>query len=411
MIRKKIYIVNTIGLIIVCIMLVSCSVMFANNNSSIGYILPNLETSEDLDVVTERISVNQYNNLSTLSFSLMIDGTIFFTDSKGIYKTDKTFDNIEILVHNPNYAETIEAQGIAFGHLQYHNGRIFFRDRLSQTLISMNLDGSGLETVLSVSDIANDRYIMDIDEDEVVYAMRLAEYVVAGDKVHFNYFDGIARLMSYDMITGEVHDYEIIDALALTITPDNQALRYLLDFTIPQRLTIADGTVVIDIKNYIELFNDLFDKGYLFIVQSTTISEGRVAFHSTVHPYEPVEEVDLNFHNIFITDENGYAEVIYRAENSIEGPINAINNWIYFMSRTPDGYVHMYRIKNDGSILELVYENMYPTMPQFATFPVMNILSEDIILFKKSPTDHDTYALIRDTYAGQFTIQHISEAG
>jgi len=395
-----------IGIFSLSAIFTSCA--YHNVNAS-DKLLPNSVSVAESYVIEDSKAINQYNNIHLTGFALMINDTIFFADNRGIHKTDTLFETVDTLVLNENYLDCQKSGMPMFTSLQYHNGKIYFLNRGNETnsfassIYAMTPEGDELTKILDTS-------ILDTSEKEGYKKGIITEFIVFNEKIYFNYFSSGAILKSFDMETKEIENFNIIDTPVLTLSPDNSALQFSRDLTIPTHLNFENSEINSVLPSN---FGELFDNNYLASITYTTVSDGKIVFSSP----------SMLGSRIFIMNEDGYAEVIYHNEDDhIDSYLNAIGDWIYFTS-TPEYFssmseyflwipendlnTHLYRIKNDGSDLELVYENIGNVEEGLPSI-FINLFSEDIILFKTHPEEHTIYALIRDIDTNEFIIKVIN---
>lgn len=388
--RKIIKPFSVIVLVLMSCLLFSCSVE--------QEILNHLEISENSpESIINYISantvrgVNQNNNIQYWGFSVMVEEYIFFADGLGIHRTNRLFENIETLVlnknllGNPTAFDTFNMQYLSmFRGLQYYDNRIYFLDQRNFTIYSMDIYGNNILPILSASEIAQ--------------GGKIADFILANNKIYFYYFTGDSdgRLKSFNIETRKIIDFGI-RAFLFSLSPDSRELHFDYDMALTA-LNLEDETIHDRMPHNIQTL--LWDnRGILGIITNRTISDGRIFFSA------PSARNSM----ILVINEDGYAEELYtRDEGIIDFHINSVNEWIYFtVTYWDERVLHMYRIRNDGSGLEVVYENLVVDFPGMQTI-FINIFSEDIILFQRSPTFHNIYALLRNPETDELEMKHIN---
>jgi len=323
-------------------------------------------------------SINQNNNLLYTGFAIMIDDNIYFGDGIGIHRTNARFENIETLVFNEDYQDAVDRA--VFRYLQYYDGKIYFLHATQSTINVMDMDGREVTTLVSASQF----------ESEGI----LSGFIAINNKIYFNFFDFSHEgyfLKSFDFSTGEIIDFNLLHTPMLSLSPDRSELHFAYDLGELTALHLENG----DVHSIMPLnFWTLVENSKLFGIIFRTVSDGKivVAGHGT----------------ILVITEDGYAEEIYHT-GPFNQNINAIDSWVYFIRISPriepraPRDMHLYRVKNDGSEVERVFEHiafMNPGIPQV----VLNIFSEDLILFKTSSTRHEIFALVRDDNTGELVM-------
>jgi len=327
-------------------------------------------------------SVNQSNNILYLGFALKIDDNIYFADGVGIHKTDATFEHIETLMLNKNYQAAIRDNVAMFNSLQYHNGKIFFLSRVTETIYSMDLYGNDIAPVFSAADI-------DVGG-------RIFGFIVIDEKIYFYYNFERSTLMSLNTETGEVRDYNLNPSPMFSLSSDGSELHFVNNFSIAALNLSTSELRDMMPSNY----RELYDRVGLTHILHRTISNNEIVF-STNSP-------ELGG-MLFVMDQQGYAREIYHDNNiRIAAEVNSLNEWIYFTA-TPldDVNIHLYRIRIDGSCRELVFENL-ASREHGIPFIIFNILSEDLILFRPGSTFHYIYALIRNPNTLEMELKRIN---
>ena len=334
-------------------------------------------------------AINQYNNLQLGGFSLMLGDSIYFADGIGIHKTDQTFNSYETLIYSDKGDANALENIVQFDRLHFDNGRIYFRDRSSFSIYSMNPDGLELTKILDATMVNSESG----DENA-----RITEFIVIQNKLYFNYFDHGISLKMLDLVTGEISDLGFQETEILTVGTNNVSLQFSQFGSILTELKFENNE-----SRTIQPFK-IEDNDSTRGIGYSTNSNGILAFIA----YE------AEFNKIYVIGDNGYAEELYSSNDFlIEQYINTINNWIYF-TVMPDVHnfdmIALYRIRNDGGEIELVYENIAVGREKLSGLPVIfiNLFSEDIILFKAHPTFHEIYALTRDGDTNSFFIKLIN---
>ncbi|MCL2392460.1 MAG: DUF5050 domain-containing protein [Oscillospiraceae bacterium] len=371
-----------LALLIVCVGV--SGLLFACNH----YVGGTSEESKTPSINTVR-GLNQNNNIQYWGFAVMVEEYIFLADGLGIHRTDRAFEKIETLVLHETFHEdpAVISPGsmeylAMFSDLQYYDNRVYFLDRRTETIYSMNLDGSELTQVLSAS--------------EITYDSRFDGFIVAHGKIFFGHFYPIS-LKSFDLETREITTYGT-GGIFFSINPDGSELHFSYDFAL-FGLNLKNGTIEDRMPHNIRNLPG-HELGVLGIITNRTASSGRI-FFSTPH---------WEGSRIFVINDDGLAEEIYFNEGMIRRHINSVGEWIYFtvMAQGDENRQHdLYRIRNDGSGVELVHENFVSGTDGVPSI-FINMFCEDIILFKISPTFHDIYALIRNPDTGEFERKHIN---
>jgi len=326
-------------------------------------------------------SVNQNNNIQYWGFAIMIEDSIYFADGVGIHKTDASFEHTETLVLNENYPNSPGLNATRFNSLQYHNGKIFFLNQTDSAIYSMDIYGNNITPIFRASQI---------DQGGTIF-----EFIVIGKELYFYYFYGSSELISFNIETNEITYYHLRPSPIFSLSPDGYELHLIHDWEFTA-MNLLDNTVRSAMPSN---FETLFDKGHLsHIFYRTAIGE-EIAFAAS----------SIYGGRIFTTDKQWYATEIYHDKESFIFPyINSINEWIYFTSSSlGDTSIHLYRIRNDGSSKELILENIASAEHGIPSV-ILNIFSEDIILFKTDPTLHSVYALIRNLYTSEFEAKRIN---
>ncbi|MCL2527593.1 MAG: hypothetical protein FWE42_04160 [Defluviitaleaceae bacterium] len=338
--------------------------------------------------ISELRAINQFNNLQLGGFILLLDENIYFADNKGIHMTDSSFGYVETLVPRVDFLNIQLPGAAAFGHLQYFNGRIYFINRLVNAIYSMNPDGSDQTIVVNGFNLLQDN----------TNASFITEFVIANNTIYFNYLQELGvRLKSFNLITSELTDSGLNHTPLLSLSPDRNSLQFNLEIGNLVRMNLENNEISsampINIDELIPLNHSIF-------ITYTTKNQYNMFFG--------------HGQRIFSMDSDMYAvEILYIEDGGTFGYINTLSNWIYFtMWRTNEQEqglfnVHMYRVKNDGSELELVFENMvigHDGWPH----AFFNIVCEDIIFFKWSIDAHEIYALIRDYSTHEFNVIHVN---
>ena len=390
--------------------LVSCNYL---NPSSLLYSIYNIsngltsslyyldEENDDLEVYT----MNQFNNLQLFGFGLIVYDYIYFSDGFGIHKADRNFKNIKTLVYNERYKGLLESIRplSMFSGLQHYDGKIYFLDLRSSSIYSMNLDGSDITVSINFLDLSEERYIYG---EGLSHVGGISEFIVVNSRIYFNYFLGGARLHYFDMYSGKITDLNIFSAPILTLSPHGDALQFNHDLSVLTNLYFYNHER--SVVNPINI-HELFKNGYVNHLVYTTNANGNIAFASHGRTQQ-----GYMISRIFIINENGYASYIYENIGEIIHPtaINSIGSFIYFITENypHDVNINLNRIRRDGSDLELIYEGLftleYPNHFQHDVF--INILSEDIILFRRNPAFHETYALIRNEHTGELIRRRLN---
>jgi len=332
-------------------------------------------------------SLNQNNNIQYWGFAVMVDDYIFLADGRGIHRTDRIFENVETLVFNESLREEPpQDSGVylaVFSGLQYYDNKIYFLDRRSSTIYSMNLDGSDLTQVFNASE-----------------GGRLGGILLEDEQLFIQHINP-SSLKLFNLETSEITSYEI-EATFFSISPDSSELHFV-DFELNFfGLNLKDGTIMLRKPLNLDYLIDKLD--FFGFMPHRTVSGGRTFFASS--------NVSRGS-RIFVINNDGFAEEIYFRRGRIAHYINSIDEWVYFTAMPLEEneryrFQHnLYRVKNDGSIVKLVYENLVS-----GTFGAphifINMFCEDIILFKSSPTSHDIFALIRNPDTGELERMHIN---
>ena len=355
----------------------SLSVITYQNEKVQGNYFQKYYTIYDIKMV----SLNQNNNILYRASSLVIGEYIYFADAIGIHKVNMDFSNTKTLVFNDGYEEFLKLNLSTFSDLQYSNGKIYFLNILNNTIYSMDIYGDNVTPILSsyeVSDIGIiDHFI--IIEDLIFIQIFL-----------FNGFN--QDLKSFNLITREikVFDFHYEFPTAFSASTNGKYLYFSHDFRLGS-INLKDFSF----KNITPSNIEEIDTFLIF----RTITNGKIAF---VNPSSQGSQ-------IFIINEKNYAEEIFFFRyGTIRTQINSIGCWIYFVKQPSDEiYTHLYRIKNDGTNLELVHPNIAYRNPGIP-FPNFNIFSEDLIVFRIAQQFHETYALIRDEYTGELIRRRLN---
>jgi hypothetical protein len=182
----------------------------------------------------------------------------------------------------------------------------------------------------------------------------------------------------------------------MTVSVDGKSLQYSQFASILTELDFESGTTKSLMPRNFSSLDGAHGIGY------NTNSNGTIAF---VAPYAEGSKIYIL--------EGGYAkEIHYASEGFIGQYINSVGEWIYYIV-IPDlqerFFLNLCRIRNDGSSLEIVCENILSKV-DFEGYPsiFINIFSEDIILFKTHSANHNIYALIRDADTGEFIIKAVN---
>ena len=369
------------------------------------------------DYVTEMVYMNQFNNLNLFGFALMVGEYVYIADGVGIHKTTLDFKNLTTIVFNHDYEYYVNENLSSFRRLQYYEGNIYFLDSRSSYIYSMNLDGSNLIQVLSTYDFAEKIYI-----DGFGYAIPggISEFIVVNNRIYFNYFLGGAMLHYFDLYSREIVNLDIMSTPILTLNPDRDAIQFTHNLDVITNLNLKNHTLELAMPLNIDY---LIEKAYVGHIWYTTNVNGKLAFGThVVYHSNPIV-----YSRIFVVNKYGYAEEIHREAShrsdiiNIHGEIeeinwgndidisrrlilthlNSIGYWIYFNVIVPFESINMYRIKRDGTKMELIYENLLKeTFGNHHIF--MNIISEDIIMWRNHPLSHITNVLIRNEYTKEF---------
>ena len=327
---------------------------------------------------------DQRNNLLNSGFAVRVGEHIFLGDADGVHRFDLELNNRTTLVETtgdalPFFGGRRQAM---FDFLQYFDGKIYFRNLSdNHALFSMRLDGSELTRVIDVS----------------ASGARVTNASVAGDAIFFNYFsaDNRLRLKMFDVATQEIHDLGIDDAFLLTYMGDG-TLTFLQDgigilsrFAVEERLL----TSVMPAN-----FDELFEQARLFYVLYAAYADGSYVFSGfSVYPGPDGRDQGSR---IFVTDSEGYAHEIYHTPNRIEHYINYSDGWVYYTYVTVSGEIltyHLNRITICGRTIEAVQENaFYTELNGIAVDLFTNVVSDDMVLFRRHSLVHDTYAAKRD---------------
>ena len=359
----------------------------------------------------ESLIVNRFNNIQLGGFALKIGEDIFFADSLGIHKTDKQFQYITTIFFNEDYEKAINVgyrnEGLSmFTSLQYHKGKIYFIDNRVSSIKFMYLDGSNLKTILELGDVAEVKYV---DGHGYIHAGGITEFIIVNGKLYFNYFLHGARLHYINLNTGEIVDLNIASTPILTLSPDGYSIQFTYNVDIVTYLDLESHSI----ENAMPLnMDELIKNQKMGHMIYTTNTNGKLAFGTHL-----VTEGPVMYSRIFVINENGYAEEIHREEahiykselyiRQISMYLNSIGDWVYFIVNIPNLSVDMYRIKNDGTNLELIYGDMLDET--FATNHIfMNILSEDIIVWRRGLRQHQINVLIRDSNTGEFVNKRLN---
>ena len=324
------------------------------------------------------VSLNQNNNIQYFSFSIKLGNYLYLADGKGIHKISRNFETKETIF----YVESPNRNLSVITNLQYHNGNIYFLSEISGSIYSMDINDYYVTRVISSYEIAE---IGAIDH-----------FIVIQNEIFMRFFlfNGLnTDLVSFNLYTNkiEVFDFNVEMTTAFAASENNDYLYLSYNFTL--------GAINLENRELINRLPVNFgDINALSIIFRTYI-DGKMYF---VNSYN-------NASTIFIVNEYNYAEEVYTFYGgNIATRINALGYWIYFTQRPQDEvYLHLYRIKYDGSNKELIYANiayMNPGIPLL----FFNILSEDLIIFRISQQLHETYALVRNENTGELERKRLN---
>lgn len=331
-------------------------------------------------------AINQHNNLQLSGFALKVNDFIYFADAIGVHKTDMTFTNIQTLVFASNNNDLEAPNNAVFDRLQMFGDKIYFRNIAESAIYSMYSDGTGLTRVLDIEMLGYD----------VGDPASITEFVVLDGRIYFNFFTGTISLKSLDLSSREIIDLAIEETEILTVGVDGKSLQFSMFGGKLSQIDDEIGEIVSLVPSNMNLFKNVFDIGY------TTNCSGLLAF---VAPWP-------NESRIFTISEGSANEIYQLSTGVIEQYINSLNDWIYFtVYPTIDHWdtVSLYRIKNDGSVLELISENIsQPRDTKGIPTIFINLLSEDVILFKMHPRTHEIYALKWNLGDGSYYIRQIN---
>ena len=386
------------------------------------------EQNSDMDTALEPFIMNQFNNIHLDGFALLVNDSIYFSDYLGIHKTDINFENIKTIVFNEYYGGNSNTYTSIFGesmfnNLQYYNNKIYFLDRRSFSIYSMNLDGSNRLQVLNSLDFAEKIYL---DGIGYIPEGNISSFIVINNKIYFNYFLNSARLHYFDLYSREIVNLEIASTPILTLSPNKASIQFTHNLEILTNLNLKDYTLESAMPLNIDY---LIENKYVSHILYTTNVNGKMSFSShfvdSLSPYI--------YSRIFVVGKEGYAEeihyeVFYRnnfiniygeiemiewgdnvniSRRQISMNLNSIGDWVYFTVSSPFEMVSMYRIKSDGSNFELIYKDILEEV--FGTNPItINIISENIIMWKTHPRSHTINVLIRDYSTDEFENRRIN---
>ena len=324
------------------------------------------------------LSLNQNNNIQYFSFAIKLGDYLYLADGKGIHKIDRNLENKQTLfsVENQNRNRSV------ISNLQYHNGNIYFLNGMNASIYSMDIKDYFVTRIISSYEIGE---IGAIDH-----------FIVTPNEIFMRFFlfNGLdTDLVSFNFYTNkiEVFDFNAEMTTAFAISQNKDYLYLSYNFVL--------GALNLESR---ELINNM-------PTNSTEIDILSMIFRT----YVDGRMIFSNYSNrtsiLFATNEYNYAEKIYEFPDiHVSSEINAVGKWIYFTQRPLNSiYLHLYRIKNDGSNLELVYPKisyMNPGIP----FLFFNVFSEDLIVFRISQQFHETYALIRDEHTGELIRRRLN---
>jgi len=364
-------------LFFISLMLIGC------NNNENEQIQEQYETeyattiiNEDYNKSLEAVGINQNNNLQYMGFALMINEYIYFADGIGIHKTDNSFENIETIVFNKDYEQYVEMNRTAFSHMQYHNDKIYFLNRIDNTIYSIDLYGNNITSILESEQI---------DEEGII-----GGFIVVDDMIYFYFFEHHGMEMKVFNILNEeisVIDLEKDIIIAISTSPDKNYIHITYGNSL-FAINLYDNTIT----NWVMPINvDLVSQMQTVpvAIPNRTNINGKLAFTtgSILNP------------RIYIIDENNYAnEILYFENKILRMTLNSIDDFIYFIAIPQDRLSsHLYRIKYDGTNKELIF----PYIAIGDPFIVMNIFSEDLIFFREISYGHKTKVLVRDTVTNE----------
>ena len=205
-------------------------------------------------------------------------------------------------------------------------------------------------------------------------------FVVAEGEIYFDCWSNGTTLKSFNIETEEIKDFNITDASLLTLSPDKKALQFSHEMSTITHISFKNGEISIAKPSNFDRF---FEKGHIYGILYSTTSDGKIVFTSST----------VSESGIFVMDKSGHTEEIYSNEGYIEYYINADNEWIYFtLIPTNSYFLDLYRIKNDGTGLELVYEKIASAEKGLPSV-FINLFSEDLIFFKVQPRNNEIYVL------------------
>ena len=386
----------SIGLILVAM---SSCINSANNLPADLIYSPNMPTH--IDLIDENIAVdttneiqnadniNQTNNIQYGGYVLVLNERIYFADGRGIHKTNFSFEQVETLVYNAHFDNDRYRENTAFGYLQHYNGRIYFLNMPENAIYSMYPNGTNLIRILGLP-----RYMEDGTTEFIT------EIIVVNGEIYFNHWQGSGVwLRSFNLVTERITDFDLLHTPILSLSPDGNSLQFNHEIGNLTRMNLKNKEVSSAMPvNLDELIAE--QGGFSMFITYTTISGDLMLFGGGQRIYAMCEDL--------------YArQILYIENGSTFGHVNAIDEWVYFL-QTRDfeadlGYfkLHLYRVNIDGSEVQVVYENI--VIGEHGWYLVfLYIVSEDIIMFKKSMNDHNIYAIVRNTDTSEFEMKHIN---
>jgi hypothetical protein len=259
--------------------------------------------------------------------------------------------------------------------MQYYDGLIYFLDRANSTIYSMDKDGLNRTVVLN-------REQHDLNGS-------ITEFVIIEDEIYFvNVYEHMATLKMVNIVTNELDDMEIMDAIIPSLSEDETHIyfsQYLFELKSLERKT---GEISMPTLTNLSELQDTYGHRNIYITYRT------VSNQKTIFPISSV-----NGSPLIVINEKGEGKEIHFDEGFIPNTVNAFNEWVYFSVSPPgsldDRIFHLYRIRNDGSGLERIFTNIVEGETGIP-YIFLNIFSEDLILFKIHATFNTIYALVRN---------------